>query len=51
MKNRAHRIYEIYEIEEVLFGILARKAAQHMGSSELELLEKYVISEEEAIAV
>ncbi len=31
--------------------MVARKAAQHMGPSELELLEKYVIKEEEAIVV
>ena len=44
-------LFEIYEIEEVIFGLVARKAAQHMGSSELEMLVEYVISEEEAIAV
>jgi DNA-binding GntR family transcriptional regulator len=44
-------LFEIYEIEEVIFGLVARKAAQHMGPSELEMLEEYVISEEEAIAV
>jgi DNA-binding GntR family transcriptional regulator len=44
-------LFEIYEIEEVIFGLVARKAAQQMGYSELEMLQEYVISEEEAIAV
>ena len=43
-------LFEIYEIEEVIFGLVARKAAQQMGNSELEMLLGYVINEEEAIA-
>ncbi len=42
-------LLEIYEIEEVIFGLVARKAAQYMGSSELEMLGDYVNSEEKAI--
>jgi DNA-binding GntR family transcriptional regulator len=43
-------LFEIYEIEEVLFGLVARKAAQYMGPSELEMLGDYVISMEKAFA-
>ena len=43
-------LFEIYEIDEVLFGLIARQAAQHMGSSELEMLDEYVIRMEKALA-
>ncbi|MCU0486136.1 MAG: GntR family transcriptional regulator [Anaerolineales bacterium] len=43
-------LLDIYEIDEVLFGLIARKAAQHMSPSELELVEDYLLSIEQAIA-
>jgi DNA-binding GntR family transcriptional regulator len=41
-------LVNIYEVEEVIFGLIARKAAQHMGPSELELVEDYLTSMENA---
>jgi len=42
-------LIEIFEIEELVFGLIARKAAQFMGATELELLKGFVTKEDEAL--
>jgi len=42
-------LIEIFEIEELIFGLIARKAAQYMSETELELLKECVTKEEKAL--